>query len=472
MWRMRASAFTFLAFVCTLHCGSGRQSYYELLGVTEFADAEDIKKAYRKLSLQYHPDKFKGDPAEAQEKMVKLNDAFKCLKDPAQRRMYEYYEHDYESMVLYEAELKKNNIEDLYMYDSSVHILWSQNIDLKFKPANILNHTWILNLYNPNDATCKKQAEDFKTFGRIAEKSGLMRAAAINCALQQGLCHRYWQQIGQARIPLILAFPSLQPDENQATDFEEFNIERMGWPTSRELERWAMKIAANEVIQVDGDFLEKNITRNPRASSATVNGTADERIAIWIVWFYHSAHCSKVNECDRTAPGFRRLSTELKGIARMAAINCKVHLRACRGHTNGASSIKVFVHRGSKHFVEAVALDLQGYEKHQDTAALAGAAQILKLLVKPAVELWYPPHPHRPEISSSSGSSSSGGASAEGVDLSKADLSKMKVSQLKSIIASRGEKCVGCADKSDFIAKVREIADREAAGGPRSDGEL
>jgi curved DNA-binding protein CbpA len=432
------------------------------------------------MSLHYHPDKFQGDPAEAQEKMVLLNEAFRCLKDPAMRRMYEYYEHDYESMVEYEKEVKKkSHVEDLYLYDSSVHILWGRNIEQQFKPLAGLNHTWVLNLYDPKHPDCKRQASEFKTFGRLAERRGTLRAGAINCGFEPGLCQRFWQMVGRRKVPLFMIFPSLQPDENQPTDFEEFNTEEHGWPRAKELERRALRVAAHEVVQVDGTFFEQNITRNPRSRGSVANGTSDERIAIWVVWFYHSAQCSKTEECDRTAPGFRKLSSDLRGIARFAAINCKEFTRSCRGHANGASSVRFFLQRGTKHFVESFTLDHSAY-KSGDTTALAGAAQILKLLVQPAVQILYPDHPYRVEMDAAAeGAAAPAGSQAEAantaaaggrIDLAKVDPAKLKVAQLKGIIAAHGERCVGCADKSEFVAKVREIAEREATASGGSGG--
>lgn len=63
---------------------SGKR-YYEDLGVEKTASAEEIKKAYRKLSLKYHPDKPNGD----QEKFKKINEAYQVLSDTNKRRQYD-----------------------------------------------------------------------------------------------------------------------------------------------------------------------------------------------------------------------------------------------------------------------------------------------------------------------------------------------------------------------------------------------
>jgi curved DNA-binding protein len=62
--------------------------YYSVLGVSKDATADDIKKAYRKLALRYHPDKTKGDKA-AGEKFKEINEANQVLSDPEKRKKYD-----------------------------------------------------------------------------------------------------------------------------------------------------------------------------------------------------------------------------------------------------------------------------------------------------------------------------------------------------------------------------------------------
>lgn len=61
------------------------KNYYTELGIDKTASAEEIKKAYRKLSLKYHPDKPNGD----QEKFKKINEAYQVLSDANKRRQYD-----------------------------------------------------------------------------------------------------------------------------------------------------------------------------------------------------------------------------------------------------------------------------------------------------------------------------------------------------------------------------------------------
>jgi molecular chaperone DnaJ len=70
-----------------------RRDYYEILGVSREADAETIKKAYRKLALKYHPDRNPGDPA-AEERFKEAAEAYAVLSDPEKRRRYDLYGHE------------------------------------------------------------------------------------------------------------------------------------------------------------------------------------------------------------------------------------------------------------------------------------------------------------------------------------------------------------------------------------------
>ena len=64
-------------------------SFYEILGVQETASPEEIKKAYRQLSLKYHPDKNPNDPS-AVEKFQKVNEAYETLGDSDKRKQYDF----------------------------------------------------------------------------------------------------------------------------------------------------------------------------------------------------------------------------------------------------------------------------------------------------------------------------------------------------------------------------------------------
>lgn len=64
------------------------KDYYKILGVDKNASQADIKKAYRKLALKYHPDKTKGDKA-AEQKFKEANEANEVLSDPEKRKKYD-----------------------------------------------------------------------------------------------------------------------------------------------------------------------------------------------------------------------------------------------------------------------------------------------------------------------------------------------------------------------------------------------
>lgn len=71
---------------------STKRDFYEVLGIQRGASDDDIKKAYRKLALKYHPDKNHGNK-EAEEKFKELGEAYEALSDPQKRAAYDQYGH-------------------------------------------------------------------------------------------------------------------------------------------------------------------------------------------------------------------------------------------------------------------------------------------------------------------------------------------------------------------------------------------
>lgn len=70
-----------------------KRDYYEVLGVAKTATADEIKKAYRKKAIQYHPDRNPGDK-EAEEKFKEAAEAYDVLSDPDKRARYDQYGHN------------------------------------------------------------------------------------------------------------------------------------------------------------------------------------------------------------------------------------------------------------------------------------------------------------------------------------------------------------------------------------------
>ena len=74
-----------------------KKDYYDLLGVEKTASENDIKKAYRKLDMKYHPDKYSNasekEKKEAEEKFKEVNEAYQVLSDPDKRSKYDRFGH-------------------------------------------------------------------------------------------------------------------------------------------------------------------------------------------------------------------------------------------------------------------------------------------------------------------------------------------------------------------------------------------
>src|SRR5438067_13166057 len=69
-----------------------KRDYYEVLGVERSATEEEVKRAYRKLAVKFHPDKNPDDP-HAEEKFKELGEAYDVLMDPNKRASYDQFGH-------------------------------------------------------------------------------------------------------------------------------------------------------------------------------------------------------------------------------------------------------------------------------------------------------------------------------------------------------------------------------------------
>ena len=69
-----------------------KRDYYEVLGVSKTASADEIKSAYRKLAMKWHPDRNPNNP-EAKEKFQEASEAYEVLSNPEKRQRYDQFGH-------------------------------------------------------------------------------------------------------------------------------------------------------------------------------------------------------------------------------------------------------------------------------------------------------------------------------------------------------------------------------------------
>jgi curved DNA-binding protein len=90
-----------------------KKDYYSLLGVPKTASDDDIKKAYRKLAMQFHPDKNPGKEKWANEKFKEINEAYGVLGNPDKRKQYDQFGTTGEASDVFNSHTTQSTVEDL-----------------------------------------------------------------------------------------------------------------------------------------------------------------------------------------------------------------------------------------------------------------------------------------------------------------------------------------------------------------------
>jgi DnaJ-class molecular chaperone len=89
------------------------KDYYGILGLSDDAPAEAIKKAYRKLAMQYHPDRNGGREEWANDRFKEINEAFSVLGDPKKRIQYDHFGTEGNIGDIFNSQATRSTFEDL-----------------------------------------------------------------------------------------------------------------------------------------------------------------------------------------------------------------------------------------------------------------------------------------------------------------------------------------------------------------------
>jgi molecular chaperone DnaJ len=98
-----------------------KRDYYEILGISKTASADEIKQSYRRLAKQYHPDMNPNDRKNAEEKFKELSEAYEVLIDPKKKELYDQYGQEGVSQRFwpggYDPRQHSSNIDDIFRDD-------------------------------------------------------------------------------------------------------------------------------------------------------------------------------------------------------------------------------------------------------------------------------------------------------------------------------------------------------------------
>ncbi|XP_047985377.1 dnaJ homolog subfamily C member 10-like [Leguminivora glycinivorella] len=174
-------------------------SFYEILGITKHSTTQEIRQAYKKLAIKYHPDKNQDDSV--QEKFLKITEAYETLKDPQKRRMYDTFgvhqpnsrQHDYRSQKEYNTMFYNG----LYHEDPFVDTVSGKEF------YNYLSDGFhFINFYSPFCPPCQNLAEHWKKLAEVYK--GIVKVGAVNCKYHNSFCYNS-MRIGS--YPSLLFYP-------------------------------------------------------------------------------------------------------------------------------------------------------------------------------------------------------------------------------------------------------------------------
>ncbi|XP_053612319.1 uncharacterized protein LOC128676307 [Plodia interpunctella] len=219
--------------IITIIFGVGNLSqtgYYEILGVSKQATTQEIRQAYKKLAIKFHPDK--NSDVEDQKKFIEITEAYDTLKDAEKRRKYDLYGSfpSYTRKYDYRSQTEYNNLfyNGLYHEDPNVETLSGRSF------YNYLSDGFhFINFYSPFCPPCQNLVDHWKKLAELYK--GIVKIGAVNCKYHNSFCYNS-MRIGS--YPSLLFYPN-----GKSGNFLYYRGER----TLEALDKFLMSYISNHI---------------------------------------------------------------------------------------------------------------------------------------------------------------------------------------------------------------------------------
>jgi len=284
-----------ILFVCFVVVALGDiVALYKVLEVEQDATSAEIRKAYRKLSLRYHPDKNPGDQT-ASEKFRNVQEAYDKLSDEDARNIYARYgDQEFYNKYQYDQAQKAGKVKGqdggFYKNSDVVVTLNAKN----FKQTR--TGPWFLKFYAPWCVHCQHAINDIKKAAILLD--GEAKVGAVNCEANKRLCQRL----------NINSYPTMQfryLDED--LDFENYD----GDHDAEKFYTFVMENKNSGLEHIDFMSFEDDVIQSED---------------VWLVVFSAGKWCPP---CQYVKSAVRRASYRLKGIVNVGTVNCDENKALC-----------------------------------------------------------------------------------------------------------------------------------------------
>jgi len=305
---MRAGLFVVLCALTAVQGSILDEDFYKRLAVEKGADTRAIRVAFKKLAMEYHPDKNPNDD-QANAKMVELNEALTVLSDPDQRIAY-----DKGGVKGLKDAVKGNTgkgpkggsqeftfYESFGLYDSDPQV---EVIDYhQWEASHYSEDAWIITFFSPRCSQCHDLADDWRRVG--TELHGSFHVGAVNCDVDFPVC----RAIGIQALPAVVLFQKGSPRNTKKPIYfsEKLEFDPL------------IKFAQANLPNVVQTLLPDNFMAN---SPLPYGGTKGET---WVV-----GYCAAAESCEELGVKLKLVSMILNQLVPIAQVNCEAFGDLCK----------------------------------------------------------------------------------------------------------------------------------------------
>jgi DnaJ family protein C protein 10 len=282
-------------FICSIFLPlviATNEEFYQLLGITKSATQRDIRRAFKRIALEKHPDKRAGDP-NAHAEFLRINRAYEILRDDELRKKYDTYGEEglkddfnrgnqYQSWNFYQH--------NFGIYDEDPEIITLSRADF-LQSVDGSQDVWFINFYSPQCSHCHDLAPAWREISKILE--GVIRIGAINCQDEWMMCNEQG----------IQAYPTLRIYPKRDT--------YQGPREKDALIRYAMSFVSANVIKLD-DRMFKNLKI--------------ENNKPWLVSFCRDIDEGECLDDDQVY----KLAVMLNNLVQVSSVNCHADPNVCQ----------------------------------------------------------------------------------------------------------------------------------------------